>query len=69
MKSMGRTFYHQRHEGNDGRIQFGDCESIRSVVPGRILQKHSEPSEIRFSLQHQLHCLCKKVHNFVSLKP
>lgn len=38
LMSECHVFNHQRHEGNDGRIQLGDCESIRSVVPGRIHQ-------------------------------
>lgn len=41
IKCNDPTFDQQRHERNDGRLQFGHCESVDSVVPGWILWRQS----------------------------
>lgn len=43
-KSTTQTFDQQRHEGNDGRFQLGNRQSVRPVVPGRVLWERSHCS-------------------------
>lgn len=52
---MTLTFDQQRHEGNDGRFQLGNSQSVRPVVPGRVLWKQSYCSEICRPRVKQIH--------------